>query len=86
MPEHESHAGEPRWIAPDELVRQLRNLEERIARIEDRLGASPLRPTAEASVELPAGATAELAVTLANPGTALPAFGRALLGIAGAYK
>jgi hypothetical protein len=85
MPEHESHAGEPRWIAPDELVRQLRNLEERIARIEDRLGASPLRPTAEASVELPAGATAELADTLANPGTALPAFGRALLGIAGAY-
>lgn len=84
MPERDSQASDPRETSPDELLRQLRRLEARIAKLEDRLGARP-EPAGERTIELPAGATAQLAGALESPGTALPAFGRALLGVAGAY-
>lgn len=84
MAEQDNQSGEARETSPDELLRRLRSLEARIARLEDRLGARE-QPAGAGGIELPAGATAQLAGTLESPGAALPAFGRAVLGVAGAY-
>jgi len=67
---------------PDNLVRDVRDLQRRVAELERRQGVALEKVAVEASA--PAAASASVAEAVA-PGNALPVVGRALLGIAGGY-
>ena len=70
---------QPDW---DVVVRELRDLQSRVALLESRLGfAAEAQPAVELSSAAPAVATAEPRAH----GNLLPVIGRALLGLAGAY-
>src|SRR2546428_263551 len=67
----------------DELIRQVADLERRVVWLEQRLGATA--PEAPLAGALDPAAVSPVLPTLAATSDAGPLFGRALLGIAGAY-
>ena len=85
MSDRGGHSGEPSSAALEDLERRLRGLEVRVGRLEGQLGEAQRESFGEpapALIDVPA---AQLASALESPTSPIPIFGRALLGIAGAY-
>ncbi len=67
------------------LARKLNTIELRLARIEEQMGRPPAAGIDGLEPELTTGPALQIANALGSPAATIPVFGRALLGIAGAY-